>query len=66
MISLLKNVKCISRLNINYYPNSRYKSYITPLETVIVGKNFISPGLDIDGILYFVFYDKILQFNQQH
>ena len=66
MISLLKNVKCTSRLNIHYYLNSRYKSYITPLKAVTVGKNFISPGLNIDGILYFIFYDKILQFNQQH
>ena len=46
--------------------SSRYKSYITPLKAVIAGKKFISPGLNIDGILYFVFYDKILQFNQQH
>ena len=46
--------------------SSRYKSYITPLKAVIAGKKFISPGMNIDGILYFVFYDKILQFNQQH
>ena len=61
MISLVKNLKCISRLNIHYYPNRRYKSYITSLKAVIAGKSLISAGLDIDRILHFVFYDKILQ-----
>ena len=55
MISMLKNVKCISRLNIHYYPNRRYKSYITSLKAVIVGKSLISAGMNIDRILHFVF-----------
>ena len=42
MISLVKNLKCISRLNIHCYPNCWYKSYITSLKAVIVGKTFIS------------------------
>ena len=66
MISLVKNLKCISRLNIHYYPNRRYKSYITSLKAVIAGKSLISAGLDIDRILHFVFYDKILQIYRQH
>ena len=66
MISLVKNLKCISRLNIHYYPNRRYKSYITSLKAVIAGKSLISAGLDINKILHFVFYDKILQIYQQH
>ena len=53
MISLVKNLKCISRLNIHYYPNRRYKSYITSLKAVIAGKSLISAGLDIDRILHF-------------
>ena len=60
MISLVKNLKCILRLNINYYPNRPFKSYITSLKAVIVGKSFISVGLNIDKILHFVFYDKVL------
>ena len=66
MISLVKNLKCISRLNIHYYPNRRYKSYITSLKAVIAGKSLISAGLDIDRILHFVFCDKILQIYRQH
>ena len=66
MISLVKNLKYISRLNIRYHPNRRYKSYITSLKTVIVGKSLISAGLNIDRILHFVFYDKILQICRQH
>ena len=66
VISLVKNLNSISRLNIHYYPNRRYKSYITSLKAVIVGKSFISAGLDIDIILYFVFYDEILQSYQQN
>ena len=57
---------CISRLNIHYYHNRRYKSYITSLKAVIVSKSLISAGLDIDRILDFVFYDKILQIYRQH
>ena len=59
-------MKCISRLNIYYYPNRRYKSYTTSLKDVIAGKSLISAGLDIDRILRFVFYDKILQIYRQH
>ena len=66
MISLVKNLICISRLNIHYYPNRRYKSYITSLKALIVGKSLISAGLDIDRILHYVFYDKILQIYRQH
>ena len=61
MKSLVKNLKCILGLNIHYYLNRRYKSYITSLKAVIVGKSLISVGLDIDRILHFVFYDKIIQ-----
>ena len=66
MKSLVKNLKCILGLNIHYYLNRRYKSYITSLKAVIVGKSLISAGLDIDRILHFVFYDKILQIYRQH
>ena len=66
MISLLKNLKCISRLHIHYYPNRWYKSYITSSKAVIVGKSLISAGLDIDRIRHFDFYDKILQIYRQH
>ena len=65
MISLVKNLKFISRLFIHYYPNCWYKSYITSLKAIIVGKSLISAGLDIDRILHFVFYDKILQIYRQ-
>ena len=41
-----------------YYPNRRYKPYITSLKAVIVGKSLISAGLDIDRILHFVFMIK--------
>ena len=61
MISLVKNLKCISWLNIYYYPNRWHKSYISSLKDVIVGKSLVSVGLDIDRILHFVFYDKTLQ-----
>ena len=61
MISLVINLKCISRLNIHYHPNRRYKSYVTSLKAVILDKSLISAGLGIDRILHFVFYDKILQ-----
>ena len=63
---MVKNLKCISRLNIYYYPNRRYKSYITSLKAVIAGKSLIYAGLDIDRILHFIFYDKILQIYRQH
>ena len=66
MISLVKNLKCISRLNIYCYPNRRDKSHITCLKAVTVGKILISAGLDIDKILHFFFYDKILQIYRQH
>ena len=56
MISLVKNLKCISLLNIHYYPNHRYRSYITSLKAVIVGKSSSSVGLEIDRILDFVFF----------
>ena len=48
MISLVENIKCISRPNIQYYPNYRHKSYIASLNAVIFGKSLFSPGLDID------------------
>ena len=57
MISFVKNLN---------YPNQRYKSYITSLKAVMVGKSLIYTGLDIDRILRFVFYDKILQIYRQH
>ena len=65
MTSLVKNLIFISRLHIHYYPNRRYKSYTTSLKAGIVGQSLIS-GLVIDRILYFVFYDKILQIYRQH
>ena len=66
MTSVVKNLKCILQLNIHYYPNRRYKSYITSLKAVIVVKSLISAGLNITKILHFVFYDKILQNYGQH
>ena len=66
MISLVKNLKCISRQNIHYYRNRQYKSYITSLKDVIVSKSLVSAALDIDRILHFVFYDKTLQIYWQH
>ena len=35
----------------HYYPNRRYKSYITSLKAVIICKSLISAALDIDRIL---------------
>ena len=49
-----------------YIHNRRYKSYITFLKAVIAGKCLISAGLDIDRILHFDFYDKILEISRQH
>ena len=66
MISLVKNLIFISRLHIHYYPNRWYKSYITSLKAGIVGQSLISAVLVIDRILYFVFYNKILQIYRQH
>ena len=66
MISLVKNLKCISRQNIHYYRNRQCKSYITSLKDVIVSKGLVSAALDIDRILHFVFYDKTLQIYWQH
>ena len=71
MMLLVKNLMCftakyISRLNIHYYHNRRYKSYIISLKAAIAGKSLISVGLGIDRILYFVFYDKILKIYKQH
>ena len=54
MISLVKNLKYISRVNIHYYPNRRYKSYITSLKAVIVGKSLFSVGIDVDRISFFM------------
>ena len=65
MISLVKYLKCISRLNIHCYPNRRDKSHITSLKAVIVGKSLISAGLDIERIQHFV-YDKVLQIYRQY
>ena len=62
MISFVKNLKCISRLNIHYYPNGRYKSYITSLKFAIAGKIFFPAGLDIDRILQFIFMIKYSKF----
>ena len=39
---------------------------IKGLKAVIAGNSLISAGLDIDRILHFVFYHKILQIYQQH
>ena len=66
MISLVKNLKCISRLNIHYYPNLRDKSYITFLKATFVGKSLISAGPGIDRILHFIFCDKIPKIYTQH
>ena len=66
MIVLVKNLKCISPLNIHYYPNRRYKSYVNSLRAVIVGKSLISAELNIHRILHFNFFDKILQIYRQH
>ena len=55
MISSVKNLECISRQNIHYYPNSQYKSNITSLKAVIVGKSLISAAPGIDRIQHFVF-----------
>ena len=54
LISLLKNLKCISRLNIHYCPNRWDKSYITSLKAVIVDKSLFSAGLHVDRILNFM------------
>ena len=59
-------MKFISPLNIHYYPNRRYKFYITSFKALIVGKGLVSTGLDIDRILHFLFYDKIFQIYRQH
>ena len=53
MILLVQNLRCISRLDIHYYHNRRYKSHITSSKAVIVGKSLISAELDIDRILHF-------------
>ena len=58
----LKTKKCL----LGSYHNRWCKSYITSLKAVIVGKSLISAQLDIDRILYSVFYDKILQLYRQH
>ena len=42
MISLVKNLKCISRQNIDYYPNCSHKSSITSLKAAMVGKSLSS------------------------
>ena len=56
MILLVQNLKCISRLDIYYYHNRRYKSHITSSKAVIVGKSLISAELDIDRILHFILW----------
>ena len=56
-----KESKMYFTLNVHHYPNLQYKSYITSLKAVNTSKNLISAGLDIDRILHFVFYDKILR-----
>ena len=66
MISLVKYLIYLKYLNIHFYHNCRYKSYITSLKAVIAGKNLISGRLDIHRILHLVFYDKILQIYRQH
>ena len=58
----LKTKKCL----LGSYHNRWCKSYITSLKAVIVGKSLISAQLNIDRILYSVFYDKILQLYRQH
>ena len=62
MISLVQNLKCISRLDIHYYHNRPYKSHIISLKAVIVVKSLISAGLDIDRLLHFVFMVKHFKF----
>ena len=62
MILLVQNLKCISRLDIHYYHNRRYKSHITSSKAVIVGKSLISAELDIDRILHFFFMVKYFKF----
>ena len=63
---MVKNLNSTSRLNIHYYPNRWYKSYITSFKAVIFGKSLISAGLDIDRSQCFVFHDKILPIYRQH
>ena len=53
---LVKNLKCISRLNIHYYPDCWYKPYTTSLKAVMAGKSLNFVGLDIDRVLNFAFY----------
>ena len=65
MISLVKNLKCMSLLNIHYYPNRRYKSYTTSLKAAIVGKSLISVGPDIDRFLHFAFMIKYSKFTDK-
>ena len=52
MTSLVKNQMY---LNIHYYHNRQYKSYITSLKAVVASKGLISAGLGINRILHFVF-----------
>ena len=59
---MVKNLKLISRLNIHYYSNPWYKSYITSLKAIITGESLISVGLDINRILHFVFLIKYSKF----
>ena len=65
MISLVKNLIHFTA-KIHYYHNRWYRSCITSLKAVIAGKILISAGLDIDRILHFICYDKILQIYRQH
>ena len=62
MISLVK-IWCISRLNIHYYRNRRYKFYTTSLKAAIAGKSLISAGLDFDRILHFVFFFSMINYS---
>ena len=53
MISLVINLKCISRLNIHYYPNRRYKFYVTSLKAVILDKSFLRDWILIEIYISF-------------
>ena len=50
----------ISWLNIHYYHNGWYKFYNFLKSLLIMSKSLIFAGLDIDRILHFVFYGKII------
>ena len=69
-LQILYNIVCEnSKMHFTakyYYSNLWYKSYITSLKAVIAGKSVIFAGRDIERILHFIVYDKILQIYWQY